>query len=301
MIERCGWSSAWASVSWPLRRISSTSEWSRVSRSSLPAAQPVGAAVADVADRHLFALGVDDRRGQRRAHARPRGVGAGELVDRAVGGEDRLAQDLLRRRRRAGRRRRRRRPLCEATSPAWAPPIPSATTKIGARTKKESSLALRWRPVSVRKAWSSIRSIAPTPRCLVPELGVADPDHVAVDQLRLAVQGRVVEQGAVGRVHVLDVGAPVASEDPGVHAGGIAVVDPHVGFGGAADREAADQVEALARRRGRRRARRPARRRWRWPARERPGTWWKPVASGAGETVRRRSLSALRAIQSRKR
>ncbi len=48
----------------------------------------------------------------------------------------------------------------EATSPAWAPPIPSATTKIGARTKKESSLALRWRPVSVRKAWSSIRSIA---------------------------------------------------------------------------------------------------------------------------------------------
>ncbi len=36
MIERCGWSSAWASVSWPLRRISSTSEWSRVSRSSLP-------------------------------------------------------------------------------------------------------------------------------------------------------------------------------------------------------------------------------------------------------------------------
>ena len=36
MIERCGWSSAWASVIWPLRRISSTSEWSRVSRSSLP-------------------------------------------------------------------------------------------------------------------------------------------------------------------------------------------------------------------------------------------------------------------------
>ena len=36
MIERCGWSSAWASVSCPLRRISSTSEWSRVSRSSRP-------------------------------------------------------------------------------------------------------------------------------------------------------------------------------------------------------------------------------------------------------------------------
>ena len=46
----------------------------------------------------------------------------------------------------------------EATSPACAPPIPSATTKIGARTKSESSFSLRWRPVSVRKAWSSIRS-----------------------------------------------------------------------------------------------------------------------------------------------
>ena len=57
----------------------------------------------------------------------------------------------------------------------------------------------------------------------------------------------VVEQGAVGGVHVLDVGAAVATEDPGVDAGGVAVLDPHVGFGRAADREAADQVEALAR------------------------------------------------------
>jgi hypothetical protein len=30
--------------------------------------------------------------------------------------------------------------------------MPSATTKIGERTKNESSLALRWRPVSVRNA-----------------------------------------------------------------------------------------------------------------------------------------------------
>ena len=40
--------------------------------------------------------------------------------------------------------------ISDATSPACAPPMPSATTKIGARTKKESSLAFRWRPVSVR-------------------------------------------------------------------------------------------------------------------------------------------------------
>jgi hypothetical protein len=31
----------------------------------------------------------------------------------------------------------------EATSPAWAPPIPSATAKTGARAKYASSLALR--------------------------------------------------------------------------------------------------------------------------------------------------------------
>ena len=125
--------------------------------------------------------------------------------------------------------------------------MPSATTKIGERTKNESSLALRWRPVSVRNAWSSTRSTAHLERRrLEPELGVADADDVAVEQLRLALQLGVVEQGAVGRVHVLDVGAPVAAEDPRVDAGGVAVLDLHVGVAGAADREAADQVEALA-------------------------------------------------------
>ena len=37
----------------------------------------------------------------------------------------------------------------DATSPAWAPPIPSATAKMGERAKYESSLAFLWRPVSV--------------------------------------------------------------------------------------------------------------------------------------------------------
>src|SRR6476619_3822072 len=105
----------------------------------------------------------------------------------------------------------------EATSPAWAPPMPSATTKIGARTKNESSLALRWRPVSVRNAWSSTRSTRHhrlrASRRLQPELGVADADDVAVEQLGLALERRVVEQGPVGGVHVLDVGPPVAAED----------------------------------------------------------------------------------------
>ena len=154
----------------------------------LAAAQPVGAAVADVADRDLLVGGVDDRGGDRRPHPGQRGVVVGEVVDLAVRGLDRLPQEPLRAARRAGRGRRRRPRPCEATSPAWAPPIPSATTKIGARTKNESSLALRWRPVSVRNAWSSTRSTA-HPR-LEPELGVADPDDVAVDQLRLAGEAR---------------------------------------------------------------------------------------------------------------
>jgi hypothetical protein len=61
------------------------------------AAQPVGAAVADVADRDRFALGVDDRGGDRRPHPGPRRVVAGELVDRPVGRLDRLAKEGLRR------------------------------------------------------------------------------------------------------------------------------------------------------------------------------------------------------------
>ena len=266
----------------------------------LAAAQPVGAAVADVADRHLFGLGVDDRRGQRRPHPGPRGVGAGELVDRAVGGVDRLAQDLLRRRRRAARRRRHRRPLSRRPRPPGRRP----SRRRRRRSAPARRRSPRWRCAGARcrcgrPGRRSAASSIPRPRSLnsVSPIRTMSPSISSASPFRVGV----VEQGAVGRVHVLDVGAPVASEDPGVHAGGVAVVDPHVGFGRAADREAADQVEALAGVEaaaalgdqpgiGRARA-----------AAARPGTWWKPVASGAGEAVRRRSLSALRAIQSRKR
>ena len=98
MIERWGWSSAWASVIWPLRRISSTSEWSRVRRSIFPLAQPVGAAVADVADAHLLVGGVDDRGGDRRPHPGQRGVVVGEL-----GGSRRFAASIVSRRNVSGR------------------------------------------------------------------------------------------------------------------------------------------------------------------------------------------------------
>jgi hypothetical protein len=104
--------------------------------------------------------------------------------------------------------------------------------------------------VSVRKAWSSIRSVTASPPArpslhLQPELGVADLDRVSVDQVGLSFQDGAVEQRPVGRVHVLDEEAPVAREDAGVQARGIAILDLDVGVLGAADREAADQVEAL--------------------------------------------------------
>ena len=47
----------------------------------------------------------------------------------------------------------------EATSPACAPPMPSATTNSGERTSSESSLARRWRPVSLPEYCSATRSI----------------------------------------------------------------------------------------------------------------------------------------------
>ncbi len=55
MIERCGWFSAASAVSCPLRWSSATSEWSWVSCSSVAVAQPVGAAVAHVADAQALA------------------------------------------------------------------------------------------------------------------------------------------------------------------------------------------------------------------------------------------------------
>ena len=141
MIERCGWSSACASVSWPLRRISSTSEWSRVSRSSLPSRKPVGAAVADVADRDLVASASTIAAVIVVPIPAREESFAGELVDLAVGRLDRLLAGPLRRpvaassrvegaRRRSSRRprrpgrrpsrRRRRRPARgRRRSPRW--------------------------------------------------------------------------------------------------------------------------------------------------------------------------------------
>ena len=148
MIERCGWSSACASVSWPLRRISSTSEWSRVSRSSLPRRRryarlsptwPI--ATSSAPSSRIAAVVVVP------IPARFGSVRASLWIER-------LAPSIVCFSTRSGgpvgsSRSNDSTDVFEATSPAWAPPIPSAMTKTGARTKTESSLALRCRPVSV--------------------------------------------------------------------------------------------------------------------------------------------------------
>src|ERR671917_1684609 len=101
----------------------------------------------------------------------------------------------------------------DATSPALAPPIPSATAKKGGASTKSSSLALRWRPTSVLPACSTIRRVTGRHSFLVAVLGVADADLVR----HLEALGRAhlppVQVGAVRGAHVLQVHVVAALED----------------------------------------------------------------------------------------
>src|SRR3712207_589747 len=103
-----------------------------------------------------------------------------------------------------------------ATSPACAPPIPSATTKIGERASSASSLAERWRPVSLLAKWSATLSM---PSQDVGELGVADPDAVPRVQRLGPAQRLAVEERAVGRAHVLEDHRRPLGDDPRVLGG----------------------------------------------------------------------------------
>src|SRR5271170_1506608 len=89
----------------------------------------------------------------------------------------------------------------EATSPACAPPIPSATTNSGERASSESSLARRWRPVSVPAYCSATRSISVD---LEREFTVADAHPVTGVQRPGRLQQLLVEIGAVGGAEILD-------------------------------------------------------------------------------------------------
>src|SRR5215211_1171919 len=98
----------------------------------------------------------------------------------------------------------------DATSPALAPPIPSATANSGGRTTSESSFAVRWRPTSVRPACSRMRSV--TRLLLVAVFAVADPDRVRQLQALRGLHLASVQVGAVGRAHVLEVHEAAAAE-----------------------------------------------------------------------------------------
>ena len=131
MIERCGWFSAASGVSWPAALELGDQRVVVGQLLELAVAQPVGAAVADVGE--ADGVVVDHRRGQGGAHPAPRLVALRELVDLPVGlagrqppsccsGVPPASADCLEHVSAAIR---------DATSPAWAPPMPSATAKSG--------------------------------------------------------------------------------------------------------------------------------------------------------------------------
>ena len=95
----------------------------------LAVAQDVRARVADVAERHAAVL--DERDGHRRAHARDLGVAARALVDAAVRLLDQRDDALLAAAVRLARLHAAAAARPDATSPARAPPIPSAIANSG--------------------------------------------------------------------------------------------------------------------------------------------------------------------------
>ena len=78
---------------------------------------------------------LDERRGQGRPHPGARGVALGELVDLAVGALDDLLELALAGLLGLDPGSKAPAAIREATSPACAPPMPSATAKTGARAK----------------------------------------------------------------------------------------------------------------------------------------------------------------------
>ena len=128
--ERCGWTSASCG-----RELAAPDELGdeRVVVGQLlepVVAQQVGARVADVADRDRPVV-LDQRDRHRRAHPGGCRVGRGALVDAAVRLLDQLDDVRLAARGAALDSSSAPAASAEATSPACAPPIPSATAKSG--------------------------------------------------------------------------------------------------------------------------------------------------------------------------
>src|SRR4051794_24640808 len=101
---------------------------------------------------------------------------------------------------------------CDATPPACAPPIPSATAKSGGATKEVSSFRRRLRPVSLATAY------APTGISVLlhHEVGLADAQDVARLEALRAGDARAVDERAVRRLQIQHPGAVAAHLDPRV-------------------------------------------------------------------------------------
>ena len=204
--------------------------------------------------------------------------------------------------RRAARARTTRRPAARPPRPPGRHPFRRRRrTPAGGR-----STSPRWRPLASRVR---LRSPARRPAAstvsghleLEAELGVADPHLVEVRSAPpRPSRRRTVEERPVGRVHVLNVVVGPAGVDAGVDPRGETVLDPHVGFGRAADRQPAEQVEALAGLEAPTAWSRPARRRWPRPdPRGRSGGTRSPRARAPSFGAAREG--ALRATQNRNR
>src|SRR3954471_24952768 len=139
----------------------------------------------------------------------------------------------------------------DASSPACAPPIPSATAKSGGSPTYASSLCRRRRPVSVTLALrpSALTRLSPhrlridrsfqtdtraklarpdggiasDASRVVPQLGLADAQDVARGEALRARQSDPVQVGALRRTDVLDPHAVAAGFDPRVVGRGVLV------------------------------------------------------------------------------
>ena len=146
-------------------------------------AQPVGARVADMADRDL-PVGLEHRDGHRRAHPRGCRVGRGALVDAQVRGLDQRDDALLAAWRRVelglgdGARRERRGDLAGLGA---AHPVRDGEHRAAPRRSCPRCAAACARHSTPPPSWRF--------SSLEPQVGLADPDDVAGDEAPVARRG----------------------------------------------------------------------------------------------------------------
>src|SRR5881227_4460023 len=137
--------------------------------------------------------------------------------------------------------------IWEATSPALAPPIPSATTKNGGSRSSESSFEVRCIPTSLLPTCSTIFSAIAPGSLLVAVLAVADTDQVRGVQSLLRTQLAPVQVGPICRPHVLDIHEVTAGEYSRVGGRREGIVHEDVGSVPPTERRAVCDVECRTR------------------------------------------------------